>query len=367
MRSITIIITIALIGAGVWFYQNSNDPESAADQGRPASAGARGPTLVVVMPVEFREIIESIESVGTTYANESVTITSKVTDTVNRVHFNDGDYVEAGKILVEMTNREESALLAEAQANLDEARRQLSRQEDLGLKGLTPTSSIDEALSKAEAAEARFNAITARMNDRLIQAPFSGILGFRNISPGTLLTSNTPITTLDDISVIKLDFSVPELYLGVMKPGLKIIALSDTWKDQEFEGIINSIGSRIDPVTRSVTVRAVINNDERLLRPGMLLTIKIIKEVINALVIPESSFFQIGDETFVYVAGTDGLAHRRLIKVGARRVGYVQVTEGIEEGELIVTEGNFKLNDKSPYRVDIKQQHFLELSGINRE
>jgi membrane fusion protein (multidrug efflux system) len=281
-----------------------------------------------------------------------------VTDTVNRVHFEDGDHVEGGQILVEMTNNEESALLAEAQANLNEARRQLTRQLDLGEKGLAAKSTVDEAIAREGAAEARFNAITARMNDRLIRAPFGGILGFREISPGTMLTSNTVITTLDDISIIKLDFSIPELYLGVVETGFRIISKSDVWKDREFEGEINSIGSRIDPVTRAVTVRAAIRNEEELLRPGMLMTVRIITDVRQALVIPESAFIQTGDESFVFVAGLDGLAHRRVIQIGARRFGFVEILEGLSAGERVITEGGFKLQDKAPYKVEDK-------SGIN--
>jgi membrane fusion protein (multidrug efflux system) len=363
MKALFSVIIIVLVGLGVWFIQgdvntvsDADNPGSNRGSGRPNMPGGFMPQTVMVEPVQYREISDIIESIGTTFANESVTITSKVTDTVNRVHFQDGDYVDAGKILVEMTNREESALLAEAQANLDEARRQLSRQQDLGKQGLVAKSAIDEALTRAEAAEARFNAITARMNDRLIQAPFSGLLGFRQISSGTMLNSNTPITTLDDISVIKLDFSVPEVYLGTIQPGVRIISRSDAWRNREFEGVINSIGSRVDPVTRAVTIRAIIDNDERLLRPGMLMTVKIINEVRESLVVPESALLQVGSDTYVYIAGDDGLAHRTLISVGVRRVGYVEVVDGLKVGDLIVTEGGFKLQNRAPYRIATDKQ-----------
>ncbi|MEX2352988.1 MAG: efflux RND transporter periplasmic adaptor subunit, partial [Gammaproteobacteria bacterium] len=249
------------------------------------------------------------------------------------------------------------------QANLDEARRQLARQQDLGKQGLVAKSTIDEAATRAESAEARFNAITARMNERLIRAPFSGLLGFREISPGTLLNPNVPITTLDDISVIKLDFTIPEIFMGSVRPGFNIIARSDTWKDREFEGVINSIGSRIDPVTRAVTVRALIDNEDGLLKPGMLMTVKAITDVRQALVIPESAFTQIGSDTYVFLAGEDGLAHRRSIRIGARRIGYVEVTDGLNAGDMVIIEGGFKLQDKSPYRLKDGSEYSLQLSG----
>ncbi len=367
MKTLLVIILLCLAGLAIWYYQGGSDTVETtaftAIPGTPGRMQSANPELVAVAPVTYRELRDAIESIGTTLANESVVIASKVTDTVNRVHFQDGDYVEAGSILVEMTNREESALLAEAQANLDEARRQLVRQLDLGERGLTAKSSIDEAVARAEAAEARFNAITARMNDRLIRAPFSGLLGFREISPGSLLTSNTPITTLDDISVIKLDFSIPEIFLGRIKPGYRIEARSDAWKDRIFAGTISSIGSRVDPVTRAVTVRALIDNEDRLLRPGMLMTVQILTDVRQAMVIPESAFIQTGEETYVYIAGDDGLVHRQTIRIGARRFGFVEVTEGLQAGDTVITEGAFKLRDKAPYRVKDDRQTKLQISA----
>lgn len=366
MKVLLVAILLALSSVAYWYWQETENTAvqvSGKEEG-PGGQYRRGalPELVTVEAVIYREIVDTIESLGTTYANESVSIISKVTDTVSRVHFEDGDHVDAGYILIEMTNSEESALLAESRANMDEFNRQLARMQELGAKGLVATSIIDEARSKADAAVARYNAITARMNDRLIRAPFSGKLGFREISPGSLLTPNTVITTLDDLSVIKLDFTVPEIYLGTINTGDRVLALSDAWEEREFEGVINSIGTRIDPVTRAVTVRALIKNPEEELRPGMLLTVNIITDVREALVIPESAFIQVANESFVYIAGADGLAHRQVIEIGARKFGYVEVINGLKAGDYVITEGGFKLQDKAPYKPDNKSQINLKLS-----
>ncbi|NNE38826.1 MAG: efflux RND transporter periplasmic adaptor subunit [Gammaproteobacteria bacterium] len=365
MRNMILLGLTVITATGMWYYSTSGADKQSLEQSSIPDKGnyrVAMPETVTVEAIKFMEIVDTIESIGTTHANESVAITSKVTETVSQVHFSDGDHVNSGQILVEMTNSEESALLAEAQANLDEARRQLNRQLDLGEKGLAAKSIIDEVIAREEAVQARFNAIAARMNDRLIRAPFDGILGFREISPGTLLTSNTVITTLDDISVIKLDFSVPEIYLGTITKGFKIISRSDSWKDREFEGVIDTIGSRIDPVTRAVMVRAKIDNPEELLRPGMMMTVKIITDARQSLVIPESAFIQTGKQSYVFIAGEDGLAHRQPIRIGARRYGYVEVLEGLQPGQLVITEGGFKLRDKAPYRIDEASE--LDLSLI---
>jgi membrane fusion protein (multidrug efflux system) len=175
-------------------------------------------------------IFDVVEALGTAQANESVTLTAKVTDTVRRVNFEDGDYVDAGAVLIELTNQEEEALLAEARANLDDAESQLRRLEDLSGRGLTSASELDVARSRAGASRARLNSIVARLRDRLIQAPFSGLLGFRQVSPGTMLSPNTAITSIDDISIIKLDFTVPETFIGSMAPGARIVAKSVSFR-----------------------------------------------------------------------------------------------------------------------------------------
>ena len=145
--------------------------------------------LVTVGRAQRDQIYDVVEALGTAQANESVTLTAKVTDTVRRVNFEDGDYVEAGAVLIELTNQEEEALLAEARANLDDAESQLRRLEDLSGRGLTSASDLDVARSRAGAMQARFNSIVARLRDRLILAPFSGLLGFRLVSPGTMLVA----------------------------------------------------------------------------------------------------------------------------------------------------------------------------------
>lgn len=364
MKAVILILVLTGAAALFWTMQDDAGNASVVPSISTVSPGP-SPQLVIVAPADYAEIVDTIESIGTTRANESIVLSSKLTDTVSQVHFEDGEYVETGAILVEMTNQEESALLAEAQANLDDARRSLDRQVDLGLRGLTAKSAIDEATARTESAQARMDAITARMNDRLIRAPFSGLLGFREISPGTLLTPNTAITTLDDISVIKLDFSVPEVHLALIRPGFRIEAGSDTWRGRVFEGTVDSIGSRIDPVTRAVTVRALINNEDRLLRPGMLMTVRTITATRQALVIPESAFIQTGDETHVFLAGHDGLARQQPIRIGARRRGYVEVIEGLQEGDPVIIEGGFKLKDQAPFRIGENPERPAVLPKLN--
>lgn len=352
-NAIPIVIALVLAGAGTWFLMRDEGMQAPAGQAGAFGGGARGPRdvpLVEVELVQTGEIYDAIEAVGTTAANESVTLTPKVTDTVRRVHFDDGDYVEAGAVLVELTNSEQEALLAEARANLDDAERQLARIEGLAERGLTSDQELDAARSHAAASQARLDTTVARLSDRLIRAPFEGVLGFREVSPGTLVSPTTPITTLDDISTIKLDFTVPETYLGAMASGAEIRAQSASYPNREFEGVVRTVGSRIDPVTRAVTVRAHLPNPDRLLRPGMLLTVNIVTGRREALVIPEHAIYQVQNRAFVYVVDDDRVAFERQIEIGARHFGIAEVAGGLEEGETIVTSGIVKLRDGTRVR-----------------
>ncbi len=159
------------------------------------------------------------------------------------------------------------------------------------------------------------------------------------------MTPGTAIATLDDISVIKLDFSVPERYLAVLARGQDVAAHSETYPDREFAGTVASVDSRVDPVTRSVTVRAEVPNVERLLRPGMLLSVRLYHAPRQAIVVPEIAVIQVGTEAFVYRVSKDQTVERVKVVLGSRRRGEVEIASGLAAGETIVTEGAVKLRE----------------------
>jgi membrane fusion protein (multidrug efflux system) len=356
MKTVIVIVLVAVLAGGGFLYWQSRQ-DAAAPAGMPALGGAapggfggggfrrQDPPLVSVAPVGRERLFDTVDAIGTARANESLTVTAKVTDTVRAVDFEDGDYVEEGAVLVQLTNREEEALLAEARANLDDAESQLARLQGLADQNLVSASDLDVAKSRAEASRARLDTVLARLSDRLIRAPFAGLLGFREVSPGTLLQPNTPITTLDDISIIKLDFTVPETFFGEMQPGAEVIAQAASYPEREFHGVVRTVGSRVDPVTRAIQVRAHIENGDRALLPGMLLTVRVVMAEREALVAPENAVYQIQDRAYVYVLDDDMTVHEREIQTGDRRFGKVEVLGGLTEGELIVTEGIVKLRD----------------------
>lgn len=300
---------------------------------------AAKPQPVMVQAISRSHWVDRILALGTTRANESVTLTAKTAETVARVNFTDGQLVDAGAVLVEMTDRAEVAQLKEAQAAFVEAEKQYERLRGLVKQGTVTQSQVDQQLAARDSAKARMEAIRVRLSDRVVTAPFAGALGFRSVSPGTLVQPGTVITTLDDLSVIKLDFSVPETYLAALAAGQHIEARSAAYPGQSFDGIVSSLDSRVDPITRSIQVRAEIPNTERLLKPGMLLSVEVLNRPRDSLSIPEVSLSAVRERMFVYRVGADNLAEEVDVRIGGRRRGEVEILDGLNEGDRIITDG----------------------------
>ncbi len=317
--------------------------------GKPGSA-AMPAVLVVTGTVQQAAWQDEIEALGTARANESVTLTAKVTETVTRVNFTDGDTVDAGTVLVDLSGRAQGAQLEEAQAAYKEAVQQYERQAELVKKGTIARSMLDTQIATRDATKARADAIRAALADRVITAPFAGVLGFRKVSPGALVTPGAVITTLDDIATIKLDFTVPEAFFGQIAVGQEIKTRSAAWPERAFSGVVRAVDSRVDPLTRAVTVRAELPNPDMALRPGMLLTVRLLRPERNALVVPEIAAIQIGTQSFLFRVKDDDSVEQVPVKLGARRRGEVEVLEGIGMGERIVTEGTQKVRSGAKIR-----------------
>ncbi len=322
----------------------------------PQRAKKGGEATVIVEAAGEREFSDRIEALGTATANESVTITATVSDLAAKVCFTDGAVVKAGEVLVELESAEEQAALEEAKVNLAEARRELKRVTSLREQKVASEQELDTRRSAVEASEARLLAAQARLQDRSLRAPFAGVLGLRRISPGALVGPGTVITTLDDLSVIKADFAVPETFLAALQPGQAVEARSVAWPDVKFTGTVSQIDSRVDPNTRAVTVQAKIPNPDGRLHPGMLLTIELFSRVRRSLGIPEKALVAFAEKQFVYVlqaaAGQSGpKVQKRAVRLGRRDAGWVEIVEGLAAGEKVVVEGLMDLQDGSVVRL----------------
>jgi membrane fusion protein (multidrug efflux system) len=324
----------ALIGCGLVACGGKSDAQGQRG-GPPVTV-----TTTVMAPAEWRD---SVQALGTARANESVTITAKVSETVQKVAFDSGDFVEAGQVLVDLTGQVQLAGLEEARAAYKEAEQQLKRAEELAAKHLIPGSQLDTQRATRDAARARMDQVRAQLSDRVITAPFDGVLGLRQISPGSLITPGASIATLDDVSLIKLDFSVPETLISALAVGQSVQARSAAFPDTPFTGTVRTIDSRVDPITRSVMVRTELPNPERKLRPGMLLSVEVEREPRTTLVLPELALVQIGRNSFVYKVGADASVSQVAVRLGARQRGRVEILEGLAAGDRVVVEGTVKL------------------------
>ena len=317
-----------------------------ASAGKPGGGGAGGgPVIpVVATPSRIEHLSLEVEALGTARASESIDVTSKVSNVVTAIRFTEGQQVRKGDVLVELDGAQARADLAVADAALKESASQLQRSRELYETKVLSDQQIEQIESTYSANVARVAAARSRLSDTIIRAPFDGRVGLRRASVGGLVAPGTVITTLDDTSTIKLDFTVPERVVAAMKPGLTLEARSVAYPDRVFEGKVASVDSRVDPNTRSVIVRALVPNGEGLLKPGMFLNVHLSRGTADVLVVPEESLVPEQGDVFVYVV-QDGKASKRRIQTGQRAVGTVQVTDGLQAGEIVVTEGTQKLRD----------------------
>lgn len=332
-----------------------------------ASLAAERPAPgVTVAPARLVEFADRIEALGTLAANESVDLTATVTETISAINFDDGDRVEKDQVLVEMTSREQHAQLEEATSTANEARRQYQRIKPLAAEGTAAQSLLDQRQREWQTARARLAAIESRLADRLIKAPFEGIVGLRDISVGALVQPGDLITTLDDDRVMKLEFPVPATYLDVLHPGLEVTATSRAFAGRSFTGSVSAVDSRVDPVTRSIRVRALLNNPERLLKPGILMYVELLKDPREALVIPEESLLPLGEQQFVFIVSADNTVEKRELRIGGRRPGLVEVVEGLADGDQVVTHGHMQITPGQPVTITAVDDGSLTLPALLR-
>src|SRR5690349_2391948 len=343
-------IAVAVICAAWAIYATQHaggSPAGGAGQG----AGARNtaPASVSVAPVRTETLSQKLEALGNARANESVDISSKTSNVVTAVRFGDGQRVRRGQVLVQLDDAQTRADVAAAEAAVAESERLFNRSRELMATEALSKAQFDQLEATLKANRAKLAAAQARLEDTVIRAPFAGRVGLRRVSVGTLISPGDVITTLDDTSVIKLDFTVPENFLSTLREGLAVRATAPAFSGRSFAGKVSSIDSRVDVNTRAVTVRALLANEDGALRPGMFLNVTLANDERETLIIPEQALTPEAERQYVFVVA-DGKAQRREVRIGSRRPGIVEVLAGLNAGEQVVVEGTQKVRDGSPVR-----------------
>lgn len=339
-KIIVIFIIFGAVAAAYWHMSSKG--------GKP-----RGfPTpMVEVISASEQPLYDNVEVLGSSYANEWVEITANVSEVISEIKFSDGQFVNKGDVIAVLEQREEQAQLKAAQLQLKEHKRELKRLDRLVKSKAASKRNYDERLTMRNITRQQIEEIKARIADRTIYAPFDGNLGIRQLSVGSLLMPSDVITTIQDIRKIKLDFNVPSTHLMQLKVGTQIEARSDILNGTVFKGKIETINNRVDPVTRSILVRAVIDNPEKLIKPGILMEVKLLKNERQAVVVPEESAIQEGAEHYVLVVKADNRVEKRKIVVGVHREGVIEVVQGLEVGENIIVRGVHKVRPGQAIKV----------------
>lgn len=304
-----------------------------------------GVTTVDIQPVTSQMLKDQLVSLGTAQANESVEITAQSTDRVDTIHFASGDNVAKGQLLVSLVQKEEQALVKELTITVAENKRQLKRLLELEKQSASAQSAIDVQTALVKTSQAKLSVAKIRLAEKQIHAPFSGVLGLREISPGQLVTNSTVLTTLDDVAKIKVEFELPEKYLTKIKLGQSVAATNVAY-ETPFVGSVLEIASRIDKKTRSFRVRALFNNELGKLRPGMLLQVAVETRAQQALTIPESAIIPQNDHHYVYLV-VDSTVKKQQVTIGRRKPGVVEVVSGLTEGQQVVSKGVIKVRPGS--------------------
>lgn len=353
MRIVTQVIVVAAlvgIGGGGWYVYKDRQASTAA--ATPAARGGGAPVPVETTVVRTGTVIEQTESVGTARANKSVVITAKQTGNIAIIGFEEGQKVRKDQVLIELENKERRADLDQARAEVesaraarDEVRQQLERAKQLRTTGNVTEARLDqlEAQSRAlegrvRSAEARIRSVDARLDDVRLTAPFAGRVGLRQVSIGALVQPGAMITTLDDISKIKVEFNVPEIFLGRLRPDLEVAARSSAYVGRTFTGKVTAIDTRIDPATRSVKVNALFDNPDEQLKPGLFLSVEIVLDRREAIIVPDEAVVAEGAKHYVFVV-RDNRVERRDIRLNQRLSGEVEVIDGVKAGETVVARG----------------------------
>ncbi|MBL8551203.1 MAG: efflux RND transporter periplasmic adaptor subunit [Hyphomonadaceae bacterium] len=328
--------------------------EALASRG-PAAAKMKGDAPEVrAAPVQIHTFSDAIQAIGNAQAKESILITPKSADAIRAIRFESGDRVSVGQVLVEMSRVEQQADIAEATASREAAEREYRRFQEVYDQGFAPKARLDAAKAAFDAADARLRAGQSRSSDRLLRAPFAGVMGLRTASPGQYVRPGDAIGTLDDISEIKLDFDVAETQIARLAPGVAISARTQAYPDVTFEGRISQVDSRVAAQSRTVRVRAVLPNPDERLRPGMLMSVEIRSNPRQALAIPEAAIIDEQGGSYVFtLTSREGrlVAARTPVRTAARVAGWIEVVDGLREGQQIVVEGVQRVRPDAPVRL----------------
>ncbi|HZY18270.1 MAG TPA: efflux RND transporter periplasmic adaptor subunit [Ramlibacter sp.] len=366
LYTVIAVAGIAAASAAAWWFQNK--PRQAPLDAAPAAATAPGPAgaasgpsrapAVEVARVESMRLTDDAQAVGSLRSRQSVMVRPEVSGRITRINFNDGARVRRGQVLVQLDDQLPVAQMQQARAELSIARANHKRNQELVAQNFISQRSVEESAANLQVAEAKLALAEATAARLRIVAPFDGIAGIRGVNVGDYLKDGADIVNLEDLDAVYVDFRLPERFQTKLRPGQVAVVQTDALPGRRWEAVIQAIDPLVDANGRSIGIRGCIDNRQLALRPGMFARVTaVFGERDNALVVPEESIVPQGGRQFVFrvVDGPDQdsrTAQRVEVKVGLRRPGRVEITEGLQPGDLVITAGQQRLQrDGTPVRV----------------
>lgn len=306
---------------------------------------------VEAVPVAMQSMAQQLSTVGTLRANESVVVRPEIAGRIARIGFNEGQKVSRGQLLIKLDSSNQVSALEEAKANLTLSQANFDRAVRLLKQGAATEKARDEAESKFLIDQAKLETAKTNLEKTQIIAPFEGVVGLRNVSLGAYVSPGEEIVQLQSLDPLKVDFRLPEVNLGLLHSGQSVLLSSDAFPKMTFTGDIYAIDPVVDANGRSVVARARVPNPEGRLKPGMFVRVEVqVGDTAPSLLIPEEALVPRGHDVFVFRV-SDGKVSSVKVAIGSRRLGMAQITEGLAEGDVIVTAGQMKLRDGAPVMV----------------
>jgi membrane fusion protein (multidrug efflux system) len=358
------VVLLMLVAGGLKILtggkSGSGGPPAAGSAGGKPGAGRGGPggprgevpQVSLVSPAN-RTFTERLELLGVAKGRQSVTLSAATTQLVSRVLFTPGQRVAKGQVLVELKTTEQDAALAQARAREVQARRAYERWRTLGEQGYASVAAVDQYEAAWKSARADVGAAEARLGDRVIRAPFTGVVGLSDIAPGAVINPGAAIVTLDDLSAVRVDFQVPDRFLSAVKEGQALVATVDAWPGARFAGRIVRLDTRIDERTRALTARSEFSSPDGKLKPGMMLRVGVSQGVRTALSLPESAVAVQGEGASVFVVVEEAgrmTVQQKPVVAGLRQDGWVEILEGVTPADRVVADGLNRIQSGQPVR-----------------
>ena len=367
LYTVVAVVGIAAASGAAWWYQNklsspATDSVAAAPAPRGAASGPGGaagrPPGVEVARVETMRLTDDAQAVGSLRSRQGVIVRPEVSGRITQLNFRDGDRVRKGQLLVQLDDQLPLAQVQQAQAELSIAQANHKRNQELVAQNFISQRSVDESAANLQVAQAKLSLAQATAARLRIVAPFDGITGIRTVNVGDYLKDGADIVNIEDIAAIFVDFRLPERFQTKVQRGQRAMVDIDALPGRKFTAVVQAIDPLVDANGRSVGIRGCIDNRALQLRPGMFARVTaVFGERENARVIPEEAIVPQGGRQMVIklVDGPDGdtkIAQRVEVKVGIRRPGRVEITDGLQPGDMVVTAGQQRVQrDDMPVRV----------------